>query len=94
MESDNDTFPTVRLPTLKGQNPSEPRDSQSNRAAKKKHLRIDCLLRVGDFEPVQVRALVDTGAEISLIRQGILPSNWFYRSANPIRIVGPDDRQV
>ena len=69
-------------------------DPVSRRASRRKHLRIDCLLRIGESEPVQIRALVDTGAEVSLIRQGVLPRNFFYTSANPIRIVGPDDQRV
>ena len=78
--------PTAHLPTLKGQNPREEGDTQSQRAIWKKHLRVDRLIRVGENEPVQVRALVDTGAEISLMRQGVLPPV-FYVSSYPIRIL-------
>ena len=52
------------------------------------------MFRVGEDEQVKVRALIDTGAEISLIREGILPPNCFRPSPNPIRILGPDDQKV
>ena len=83
----------ARLPTLKGSESSSEQDN-SKRALKRKHLRVDCMFRVGENEPVRIRALIDTGAEVSLIRQGILPPTYFYVSPSPIRIIGPDDQRV
>jgi len=51
----------ARLPTLKGSESSSEQDN-SKRALKRKHLRVDCMFRVGENEPVRIRALIDTGA--------------------------------
>ena len=51
------------------------------------HLRILASLHQGDLPGYQASVLIDTGAEASLIRKGLMPASAFRKSANPLRLV-------
>ena len=52
-----------------------------------KKLLVDVTLRLGDGILVEIKALVDTGAETSLLKIGLLPSKYARVSKTPKRFV-------
>ena len=39
-------------------------------------------------------ALIDTGADVCLIRHGMIPSNLFYPASRPLRLVGVNGKKL
>ena len=59
-----------------------------------KQLLLDIKAEAPEGEPFLLRALVDTGAEASLIRRGMIPQAWFKRSADPLLLVTASGEQM
>jgi len=73
--------------SLDGLNPSLHRPKYSQ-------LRVGFSFVGTSGEVVEVTALIDTGAEISLVRPGILPESLFTKSSVPLKILGANDQRV
>jgi len=87
----------VVVPTITG----DPRDGRNDRGCGETgrrglvpHLRVKCRFQVGDEDPYRVRALIDTGAEVSLVRKGLVESQYLQPSRIPLLILGANNRRV
>ena len=49
---------------------------------------------MGDENPYRVRALIDTGAEVSLVRKGLVGEQFLHPARIPLRILGANNRRV
>ena len=60
------------------------------------HLRIEVTLHMEDEEEGgwQAKALLDTGAEVNLIRKGLLPQHAFREATNPLDLVAANNDPV
>jgi hypothetical protein len=47
------------------------------------HLRVKVVLHYGENQMCQALALLDTGAEVNLVRKGLVPSDTFQNSDSP-----------
>jgi hypothetical protein len=58
------------------------------------HLRIAAVLQKDEDRRYQALVLLDTGAEVSLIRKGLLPANLFCDAASPFRLIAANNQIV
>ena len=57
-------------------------------------LYVPVTLQVGDGVSLHVSALVDTGCESNLVRQGVIPPHHFHPAARPITFMAANKIQV
>lgn len=62
--------------------------------AKNTQIRLAFVFLHAGWEPIEVRALIDTGAEVSLVRQGLFPPSFFKISPVPLKILGANEHRV
>lgn len=58
------------------------------------HLRVEVVLQVEREWGVQAKALLDTGAEVNLVRNGLLPDSAFHQASHPLRIIAANNQQL
>ena len=58
------------------------------------HLRVKVVLHYGDGEECQALALVDSGAEVCLVRKGLLPDSALSAATSPLRIVTANSEPI
>ena len=58
------------------------------------HLRVEAVLNVEGVVECQARVLLDTGAEVSLVRRGLIPESAFREAACPVRLIAANNLQV
>ena len=68
--------------------------SPSNRRPKHSQLRVGFTFIHTSGESFEAKALIDTGAEVSLVRQGLLPPSLFKISEIPLKIMGANEQRV
>ena len=61
---------------------------------KDEHLRIDAVGQVAPTVKPTISVLVDTGAQVSLIKKGLVPEAFLVAAENPIRLVAANNRPV
>lgn len=62
-------------------------------AKKNTQIRLAFVFLHAGWEPIEVRALIDTGAEVSLVRQGLFPPSFFKISPVPLKILGANEHR-
>ncbi len=75
------------LPNVTGQARSSPLKSKSKRGELPLTLKIRMNIMVDDHV-FPVRALVDAGAEVNIIRRGIIPENFLQKDSHPLTLRG------
>ena len=60
----------------------------------RRRLRIGANLQVEGIERKEVRVLIDTGAEICLIRKGLFPRGLFSNTERPFRLTTANRQQL
>lgn len=58
------------------------------------HLRLLSQLKVPNHEPLQVKVLVDTGAEVCLIRKGLVAQDALTPAEKPLRLVAANNQRL
>ena len=58
------------------------------------YLRMKVVMEIPGQEPIQVRVLVDTGAEVSLVRQGLLPEGAMREAKRPLKLVAANNQRL
>jgi len=56
-------------------------------------LKIWVHMQVGD-QVFTIRALIDTGAEVNIIKKGTIPPHYMQRDNHPLTLKGADDSQL
>jgi hypothetical protein len=79
--------PEAYCPNVTGQARSSPRNSKSKRVELHLTLKIRMDIMVEDHI-FPVRALVDTGAEVNIIRRVVIPENFLQKDSHPLTLRG------
>ena len=61
------------------------------------HLRVGTVLQYGDGKGLaacQAMALLDTGAEVCLVRKGLIPESAFRDATSPLRLIAANNQVV
>ena len=58
------------------------------------YLKIPVVLKAQGMDPAQARVLIDTGAEVSLIRKGLLPDAMARMAERPLRLVAANSQRL
>ena len=58
------------------------------------HLRVAMVLQWGDGQSRQVMALLDTGAEVNLVKHGLLPNSALREATRPLRLLAANNLQL
>ena len=58
------------------------------------HLRISALLRNPAMGDTKAALLIDTGAEVCLVRRGLLPSEIFFEAQRPMKLVAANNQRL
>ena len=58
------------------------------------HLRVPAVCKAPDIDGAQVRVLVDTGAEVCLIKKGLLPDLVVERAEKPLRLFAANNQPL
>ena len=87
----------MELPTITG----EPRDGnidpgvrETGRREQVTHLRLRCSFQVGDKDPDHVSAFINIKAVVSLVRKGLVDSEYLQSSCIPLRFLTANNQMV
>jgi hypothetical protein len=59
-----------------------------------RYLKLAVTVTTSDGEKFQAKALVDTGAEVSLIKKDLVPEKFFTPAKNPLRLVAANNQKL
>jgi hypothetical protein len=80
---------------IPGKNPQVAIQTVDPSGGNEARLRLDIRLLANNQEVVsQCTALVDTGAEICLVKKGLIPSDLFVAAQRPVRLVGANGKRL
>ena len=86
-----------QIPTITG-DPLDGRDKRGlnpkRHGRRRKNLKIACEFLIGDEPPIPLEGLVDTGAELNLVRAGLIPKHCLRPSEIPFKLTGADGSRV
>ena len=85
--------PEAYCPNVTGQARSSPLNSKSKRGELPLTLKIRMDIMVEDHI-FPVRALVDTGAEVNIIRRGVIPDNFLQKDSHPLTLRGANETKL